>query len=145
MDKFIRLIVVTFACVAAQACADHPTTVGPAKSALSSTPAPAPETAPPANPVSASANAQQVTLDDKTLTQSEVNELLSQGYKPRKGHGDEVLYCRSEQQMGSRFEKKVCLTGDQIKTLVRDSKDETRFLQRDLGNPGVMCASVRCT
>jgi hypothetical protein len=145
MDKFIRLILVTVACVAAQSCADHPTTAGPVRSAQSSAPAPAPEITPPANAVPATANAQQVVLDDKTLTQSEVNELLSQGYKPKKGRGDEVLYCRSEQQMGSRFEKKVCLTGDQIKTLVRDSKDETKFLQRDLGNPGVMCASVRCT
>lgn len=141
MDKLIRLILVTLACVAAQACADHPTTAGAVKPAISATPAATAETMPPASPVPVSANTQRVVLDDKTLTQDEVNQLLSQGYKPRKGHDDQVLYCRSEPQLGSRFEKKVCLSGTQIKAAIQDSKDATRTLERNLGNPGQMCAT----
>ena len=141
MEKLIRLILVTFACVAAQACADHPTTAAPVKPAMLATPAATSGTISPANPVSAPANMQRVVLDDKTLTQAEVNRLLSQGYKPRKGRGDDVLYCRSEPQLGSRFEKKVCLTGEQIKTATQDGKDTTRVLERNLGNPGLMCAT----
>jgi hypothetical protein len=141
MDKLIRLILVTLACVATQACADHPTTAGPVKAAISTTSAATAETPPPANPVPVSANTQRVVLDDKTLTQAEVNQLLSQGYKPRKGHDDQILYCRSEPQLGSRFEKKVCLTGTQIKNAIQDSKDETRDLERNIGNPGTMCAT----
>lgn len=141
MDKHIRLILVTLACVAAQACADHPTTAGAVKPAISATPAATAETMPPASPVPVSANTQRVVLDDKTLTQDEVNQLLSQGYKPRKGHDDRVLYCRSEPQLGSRFEKKVCLSGTQIKAAIQDSKDATRTLERNLGNPGQMCAT----
>lgn len=141
MDKLIRLILVTLACVTAQACADHPTPAGPVKPALSATPAATAGALPPASPVPVSANTQRIVLDDKTLTQVEVNQLLSQGYKPRKGHDDQILYCRSEPQLGSRFEKKVCLTGTQIKTAIQDGKDETKNLERNFGNPGVMCAT----
>ena len=55
-----------------------------------------------------------------TLTQAEVNRLLAQGYKPQKGRGDNVLYCRSEAPLGSRLEKKVCLSADQIKAVQQD-------------------------
>lgn len=143
MDKLIRLTLITVACIAAQACADHPTTAAATRPAIPSTPAATPGTLPPAAPASAgSASVQQVSLNDKTLTQSEVNQLIDQGYKPKQGHDGEVLYCRSEVTLGSRFSKKVCMTGLQIKTAMQDSKDQTAIMERNVGNGS--CGAARC-
>jgi len=76
-----------------------------------------------------------LVLDDKTLSQAEVNDLLSQGYKPQKGRGDAVLYCRHESQSGTRFDKKVCLSADQIKARHQESRDAADKFQRNNGNP----------
>jgi hypothetical protein len=136
MNRYIRLTLVIFASVAAQCCADHPTTVGPVNPAM---PATADATSPASPVVPVSAKTQQLVLVDKTLTQVEVNRLLSQGYKPQQGRGDNVLYCRNEAQLGSHFEKRVCLTADQIKTATQDSRDATESLQHNLGNPAKPC------
>jgi len=144
MDKLIRMILVTVSCVAVQACADRPNTAAPVKPTIPSAAAATAKPASPANPAPASSNIQAVVLDDKTLTQSEVNSLLSQGYKPKKGHGDDVLYCRSEMQLGSRFPTKVCLTGEQIKSEIQDSKDTTAILERNMGNGAGACGSAKC-
>jgi len=145
MDKLIRLTLITVACIAAQACADHPTTAASAtRPAIPSTPAATPGTLPPAGTASGSASAQLVTLNDKTLTQSEVNQLIDQGYKPKQGHDGEVLYCRSEVTLGSRFSKKVCMTGLQIKTAMQDSKDQTAIMERNVGNGSGACGAARC-
>jgi hypothetical protein len=145
MDKLIRLTLITVACIAAQACADHPTTAAaPAKPATASAPAATSGTSSPAGPASGAAGVQLVSLNDKTLTQSEVNQLIDQGYKPKQGHDGEVLYCRSEVTLGSRFPKKVCMTGVQIKTAMQDSKDETAIMERNVGNGSGACGSARC-
>ncbi len=136
MTTFIRLVSVTFVYAAVQACASHPTTPGPVEAARPATAVATADRAAATNPTAPPAKAQQVTLDDKTLTQAEVNRLISQGYKPQKGRGDDVLYCRREQQLGTNFTSKVCLTADQIKTRFRDSRDVTEQLQRNYGNPG---------
>ena len=61
--------------------------------------------------------------------------MLAQGYRPQKGRGDDVLYCRSEQPTGTRFPQKVCKTADQIKALNRESKDMAARQQMPSGNP----------
>jgi uncharacterized protein involved in copper resistance len=71
----------------------------------------------------------KVVLVDKTLTDAQVKQLLARGYKP-KGSGADVLYCRREQQLGSRFETKVCKTADQIKRDELDSQETTQGMQR---------------
>ncbi len=114
MNPFIRLIPVVFACAAAHAFAgDTPTST---------------------NSASTPAKAAPVVLQDKTLTQEEVNRMLSQGYKPKKGRGDAVLYCRSEPQLGSHFEKTVCLSAEQIKQRTQDSREITEKLEMNGGN-----------
>jgi hypothetical protein len=113
MNMLMRLIPVVFACAAAQAFAgDTPST----------TPASTPDRPAP------------IVLEDRTLTQAEVNRMLSQGYKPKKGRGDDVLYCRSEAQMGSHFEKTVCLTAQQIKQRTQDSREITERLETNGGS-----------
>jgi hypothetical protein len=83
----------------------------------------------------AAAKPEKLVLDDKTLTNAEVSQMLAQGYRPQKGRGDDVLYCRSEQPTGTRFPQKVCKTADQIKALNRDSKDMAARQQMPSGNP----------
>lgn len=113
MKRFIRLIPIVFACAAAQAFAgDTPSSTNSASTPAKSTP---------------------VVLQDKTLTQEEVNRMLSQGYKPRKGRGDAVLYCRSEPQLGSHFEKTVCLSAEQIRQRTQDSREITDKLETNGG------------
>jgi hypothetical protein len=150
VSTFIRLMPLLFACVVAQASEANPTTPGPVEPAKATmpdqaeptkpaTPAATTSAASPTNPASAPAKPQQLMLVDKTLTQAEVNRLLSQGYKPQRGRGDSVLYCRLEAQLGTHFEKKVCMTASQIKTATQESRDATESLQHNLGNPSKPC------
>ena len=149
MNTFVRLMPVLFACVATQVVAgDPPTpkTVDPNKPAASPVAASADSAsaansaqskADPATTAPPAAKPERLVLDDKTLTNAEVSQMFSQGYRPQKGRGDDVLYCRSEQPTGTRFPKKVCKSADQIKEQIRDSKDLTERQQMPSGNPTV--------
>jgi hypothetical protein len=75
-----------------------------------------------------------VVLRDKTLTESQVHQLLARGYKPE-AHGGDVYYCHREQQLGSRFETKVCRTAAQISEDVLASQEMVERRQRSTGNP----------
>jgi hypothetical protein len=114
MNRVTRLILLVFACAAVQAFAS--------------------DTPPSTTSASAAGKPAALVLEDKTLTQAQVNRMLSQGYKPQKGRGDSVLYCRSEPQMGSHFEKTVCLSADQIKQRTQDSREITDKLETNGGN-----------
>jgi len=132
VNTFVRLMPVLFACVATQVLAGDPPTpkaVDPDK--------PAQVKADPGTTAPAAAKPERLVLDDKTLTNAEVSQMFAQGYRPQKGRGDDVLYCRSEQPTGTRFPKKVCKTADQIKEQTRDSKDLTERQQMPSGNPTV--------
>jgi hypothetical protein len=151
VNTFVRLMPVLLVCVATQVFAADPPapkTVDPDKSAASAAavnadalPAATPAQAkvePDAIAPTAAANVakpQRLVLDDKTLTTAEVSQMLAQGYRPQKGRGDDVLYCRSEQPIGTRFAKKICKTADQIKAVTRDSKDITQQQQMPGWNP----------
>ena len=116
MKTFVRLLAVIYACAATQAFAIDP----PSSPAKPGNPTAAQSVG--ANAVNASAKRNRNELEDKTLTNEEVRQLFAQGYKPV-GRGGEVHYCRRELEIGSRFAKMVCKTGDQIKQITRDSKD----------------------
>lgn len=92
-------------------------TTSPAATALSDTKAP-----------------NRVVLTDKTLTDAQVKELLSQGYRPQ-ASADGVVYCRREAVMNSRFERKICKSADAIALEKRDSKEMTEHIQRSLMSP----------
>jgi hypothetical protein len=74
---------------------------------------------------------------DTTLTDAQVKHILARGYKPQ-SHGGDVLYCRREQQLGSRFETKVCKTAGQLAEEELESRESTENMQRRLtpGGPG---------
>jgi hypothetical protein len=82
----------------------------------------------------AASGAMKTVLVDKTLTNAQVKQLLAKGYKPQ-GRGDEVYYCRREQELGSRFERKVCKTADQITRDELDSQEIAENAQKGMSSP----------
>jgi len=88
----------------------------------------------------ATANPGRIVLEDKTLTNEEVRQIFAMGYKPVERHGD-VYYCRREVETGSRFDKQICRTGDEVKRLTQASKDTVTQFQgtggcRSIDRPG---------
>jgi hypothetical protein len=74
-------------------------------------------------------------LVDDTVTDAQLKQILRKGFKPAsQGRGNEVYYCRSEQELGSHFETKVCKTAAQILHEERGSKDATADLERTGGD-----------
>jgi hypothetical protein len=163
VSAVIRLLFVLSTCAIAQTLAqnpasvepEHPVSQSPVAAATASQPAataqssPSDNTAKPAasdkasstQSPNATANAppasgvMQTVLIDKTLTNSQVKQLLAKGYKPQ-GRGDNVYYCRREQEMGSRFEHKVCKTADQITRDELDGQEMTQNAQKGMGLSG---------
>jgi len=76
----------------------------------------------------------KVVLRDETLDGAQLKQILAKGYKPE-GHGDQVLYCRRESEMGTRVETKVCRTATVILGLELQGRDITERAQKDNGNP----------
>jgi hypothetical protein len=140
VNTFVRLMPVLFACVATQVIAgdppapkavdpDRPTVQAPAADTASQA-TPSPTKTASEEAATTPTQPQRVVLNDKSVTNEEVRQLLAQGYKPQKGRGDDVLYCRSEQPVGTRFAKKVCKSADQLKAQTQDSRDLTEMKQR---------------
>jgi hypothetical protein len=115
--------------------------LAPESSAASTTPAAtAPSHAPPAKggsdaaPTATSANRPtKIVLRDETLNGAQLKQILAKGYKPE-GSGDQVLYCRRESELGTRFKTKVCRTATVILGLELQGKDIAEHLQKDNGN-----------
>ena len=56
------------------------------------------------------------------------------GYKPEMRNGTRV-YCRRESPIGSRLDRKVCITAEQSKSVRQDSKDHAIDAQQRQLNP----------
>jgi hypothetical protein len=137
VNVLARLLPVLCACVVTQALADPP--VAPASAAASAetpsaTTPPANSSSPTAQAATPAAHSNKVILVDKTLTDAQVKQLLSQGYRPQAA-GDQIVYCRREMQLGSHFETKICRTGEQIGFVTRESKEMTEIVQRTAATP----------
>jgi hypothetical protein len=79
--------------------------------------------------------ADQKVLVDNTLNDAQLKQILARGYKPTsQARGNEVLYCRSERETGSRFEKKVCKSATRIIQDELQGKDATTRLEQTSGN-----------
>ena len=156
MQTFVRVLLAT--CCAAvvlpawpldpPASASTPGTLPPAPAATTAVPASSPPSAKPepdakatgassatttsAEASTAAAKPTRIVLDDKTLTQSEVKQLLAQGYKPV-SRGGEIYYCRRETQLGSRFANLNCRTGERAKERARNGQDMLSKQQRPSG------------
>lgn len=105
---------------------DTPTsTATPAAPTSTATPA-APASA--ASPAAAKPAAESPKNAPTELTADE-KRLIAAGYK-LEVKGDKRIFCRKEATLGSRFEKKVCGTADQLASQTRDSKDMAEGAQR---------------
>ena len=66
---------------------------------------------------------------------AQLKRLKAAGYKPEI-HGSEVWFCRKEVIMGSRLEKKICNTADQLMRQEADARQMTDHIQRRIsGDP----------
>ncbi len=63
---------------------------------------------------------------------AQIKKYRGMGWKPVDNNGTTV-FCRSESQLGSRFEKKVCLTARQIDERTQMGKDAVADAQRQAG------------
>ncbi len=61
--------------------------------------------------------------------------LRAQGYKPRDVNGT-LRYCRSEQQLGSRFERQVCGTPEELAFAEQQGKETVRQIQQNNASLG---------
>jgi hypothetical protein len=75
----------------------------------------------------------KVVLVDNVVNDQQLKQILAMGYRPE-GHGDHVLYCRREAQIGTRFQTKTCRTSTSILEAEATGKDLTKTAQRDMGN-----------
>jgi hypothetical protein len=62
-------------------------------------------------------------------SEAEIKRWRAKGYKPVVRDG-KTFYCRSEQQLGSRFEHQVCSTPEQLAAATRASQDLSQDAQR---------------
>ena len=85
-------------------------------------------------PLVASKSERKVLVDD-TVNDAQLKQILARGYKPDKqARGNEVYYCRSEPELGSRFQKKICKTATRILQDELDGQKEAGLLERPSGN-----------
>lgn len=70
-----------------------------------------------------------VAGDDDAAAQ--LKRFKAAGYKPQVRNG-EVVFCRKEQQLGSRFEVNTCSTAQQIEQQIQQAQDATLKAQRTL-------------
>jgi hypothetical protein len=74
-------------------------------------------------------------LVDNTVTDAQLKQILNKGYKPEgQARGNEVYYCRSERELGTRFERKICRTAARILEEEQQGKEETATLEKTGGN-----------
>jgi hypothetical protein len=62
--------------------------------------------------------------------------MISRGYKPEM-HGDQRVYCRKEEQIGTHLPAvKTCVTADQAALAEHDGQEYTQAIQRTGTPPG---------
>jgi hypothetical protein len=76
---------------------------------------------------SASSSKPELTAEDKRL--------ISEGYKLQM-HRGEKLFCKSEHIVGSRFDKNICKSAEQIAAARQASQDGVNAAQRVYVGPG---------
>jgi hypothetical protein len=75
-------------------------------------------------------------LVDDTVNDAQLKQILAKGYQPEsQARGNEVYYCRSDRELGSRFESKVCKTARRILQDEQQGKNATATIQQKTENP----------
>ena len=131
----MRLIVGLLTCFCAytvsQACADEPPAqTSSAVQLAQASPAAAPTAATPASSASSAQTASASKPASSADATDDANDkrLRSLGYKPEVHNGSKI-YCRKENELGSRFPSKVCGTASQLSNANKDSQDALNKVQ----------------
>jgi len=93
--------------------------------AATSTPAPAATGAKP--PVVSQAKAETVSADG--VTKEELKRLHAAGYK-QKTRGDQIVYCRVEPVLGTRFEREGCATARDLEFIRSNGQEMATQIQK---------------
>ena len=132
MNTVARLLLVVGAVTIAGVSAADPTaseSVKPPAQPAAAIPAEPVTQSPAVAPVAAKAG-KKVLVDD-TVTDAQLKRILRMGYKPEnQARGNEVYYCRSERQLGTRFETKACKTAAHIFQVEQGGKEATSYVER---------------
>jgi outer membrane receptor for Fe3+-dicitrate len=106
--------------------ADEPTVPAPTTVAAAADTAPETATNPPANVAAEKTPAQlRKEAAEETIRRYGVN-----GYKPETTKSGDVVYCKMEAPVGSRFETKQCRTFNQLRDNALNGKEFVEQLQR---------------
>ena len=105
------------------AAAAPPAAATPAAAPASATAAAVTSTTPPEDPAHAAAEAKKAAAAEK------IKKSGFGGYKPEV-HGGNTVYCRVEQQLGSRFSTKQCRSYEQLIADQQTGKEYTDQLQK---------------
>jgi hypothetical protein len=86
------------------------------------------------NPVSAAAAAPAAKADNPEVagagpTEAQIKQMRGRGYKPVNRNGI-LVYCRSEGQIGTHFEKQRCSTMDELKNAELTGKEYVNSIQQ---------------
>ena len=66
---------------------------------------------------------------DKAATDAQIKQMRARGYKPVNRNGI-LVYCRSEGQIGTHFEKQRCNTMDELKNAELTGKEYVNSIQQ---------------
>jgi hypothetical protein len=73
-----------------------------------------------------------VTTTDP-VAEAQLKRLRAAGYKPEL-HNGEILFCRKETLVGSRFDQKICNTSDQLENTAVTAREQAAQVQRHLSS-----------
>ncbi|MBS0422627.1 MAG: hypothetical protein JSR66_33280 [Proteobacteria bacterium] len=138
MRMIIGLFTIFSVGALSQALATDPPAEAPKATASSTTPATTPSTATDKTATTAKDGTKTVKLVAGDAAADErLKKLRAAGYKAEM-HGSDVVFCRKELVLGSRFEKKVCNTAEELDNQMANGRDLVESSQRNglgLGNP----------
>jgi len=140
MDPFMRIIIGLFTVLSVGALSQAMATDPPAEAPKAATSASAPSST-----TSTSTDKTTTTATTKTVklvagdvaADERLKKLRAAGYKAEM-HGSDVVFCRKEPVVGSRFDKKVCNTAEELDNQMANGRDLLETTQRNglgLGNP----------
>jgi hypothetical protein len=141
--KLAAYLTVLSVCTFSAAFADEPQTPAtqpgatqPVAQAAATTQTPPPTTqAAPSPSVAAAASAatpakvDKSEIVDKAATEAQIKQMRARGYKPVNRNGI-LVYCRSEGQIGTHFEKQRCNTMDELKNAELTGKEYVNSIQQ---------------
>jgi hypothetical protein len=136
MKLAIRILVLSASLGSWAALADEPQTPA-AEPAVVQTSAPSTPSGEAAKPepgaVAAPAKSATGEVVDVASTDALIKRMRARGYKPVNRNGI-LVFCRSEQELGTHFERSRCNTLDELKDAERTGKEYTNQIQQQ-GSP----------